>query len=510
MCPQASHPENSPPSTTAQLSRLLLIGAISTVILTGTESLISQAAQASPVVSNQTTEIITPLETEFSLKAKPDLDAALASDAAIAHPAIADSAVLEAFTNGADYQSLDVQPLEENVAIAPVPPASEAIATQTLAPRPNTLRPNTRSVSTPIPPFVPASTGARSINSSDNAAIETHIAEVQSTSPASSKSNLLGVPIVRMQAAYILQDGDSSARLRATGTYAATPNLLFGATLDLTTGNGFSDSENTTFDLNELYVTLSPESLPSLHFTAGIVDLTSYFDRNSFAKDSVTHFFNSVFQTNPALAATGIGSRPAALVNWDITDDLNVKAAGFSSSRDFGSLAIDGFAGEVGARFGNLVVRGTYSTDRDAGQNDGFREVFQFNRGNDRFGLRSGDREEAFGVNAELFIPELKLGLFGRYGHYQNLALDRGGETYSFGLNLLDVFMADDRLGLAYGQQLSNSGLRHRGDKTPDVLEAFYDFRLSSNLRAGVMVQERNGFSDTVLGLRIRADFDVK
>ena len=506
MCPQASHPENSPPSTTAQLSRLLLIGAISTVILTGTESLISQAAQASPVVSNQTTKIITPLETEFSLKTEPDLDVALASDAAIAHPAIADSVVLEAFTNATDYQSLDVQPLEENVAVAPVPPASEAIVTQTL-PAP---RPNTRAASTSIPPFVPASTEARSRHLPDNAATETHIAEVQSTSPASSKSNLLGVPIVRTQAAYILQDGDSSARLRATGTYAATPNLLLGATLDLTTGNSFSDSEKTTFDLNELYVTLSPESLPSLHFTAGMVDLTSYFDRNSFAKDSVTHFFNSVFQTNPALAATGIGSRPAALVNWDITDDLNVKAAGFSSSRDFGSLAIDGFAGEVGARFGNLVVRGTYSTDRDAGQNDGFREIFQFDRGNDRFGLRSGDREEAFGVNAELFIPELKLGLFGRYGHYRNLALDRGGETYSFGLNLLDVLMADDRLGLAYGQQLSNSGLRHRGDKTPDVLEAFYDFRLSSNLRVGVMVQERNGFSDTVLGLRIRADFDVK
>ena len=510
MYPQASHTGSIIPAATAQISHLLLVSAISTLILAGTESLISQAA-ASPLTASQTvnqpTEVITPLTTEFSLKAEPDLDADRA-DAAIAHPGIPDHAALNAFAVAAEYQTMPVQPIafqiEENIAAKPTSLASEAIANQTA----------------PHPAIDGLSNDTHHLSVNNRAGAEAsappqQVAEVQSVPPRGesnrhSESSQLGVPIVRAQAAYILQDGNSSERLRATGIYAATPNLLFGATLDLTEGNGFNDSENATFDLNELYVTVSPQSLPNLHFTAGMVDLTSYFDRNSFAKDSVTHFFNSVFQTNPALAATGIGSRPAALVNWDLTDDLNVKAAGFSSSRDFGNLAIDGFAGEVGARFGNFVVRGTYTTDRDAGQNDGFREIFQFNRGNDRFGLRSGDREEAFGVNAELFIPELKLGLFGRYGHYQNLALDRGGETYSFGLNLLDLLMADDRLGLAYGMQLSNSNLRQRGDRIPDVLEAFYDFRLLPNLRAGVMVQERNGFSDSVLGLRIRADFDVK
>jgi hypothetical protein len=115
------------------------------------------------------------------------------------------------------------------------------------------------------------------------------------------------------------------------------------------------------------------------------------------------------------------------------------------------------------------------------------------------------------GINAEVFIPELNLGLFGRYGHYENLAIDRGGNTYSFGLNFLDLFTPDDRLGLAYGRQLSNDDLRQdRGNKIPDVLELFYDFRLSSNLRAAVTVQERDGFSDTVLGIRVRADFDIK
>ncbi|HEY9644281.1 MAG TPA: carbohydrate porin, partial [Coleofasciculaceae cyanobacterium] len=252
-------------------------------------------------------------------------------------------------------------------------------------------------------------------------------------------------------------------------------------------------------------------TLPNLRFTAGMIDLTSYFDRNSFAKDVVTQFFNPVFQTNPALADAGIGSRPGALVSWDVTDNLNVRAAAFSSSRDLGDFAIDGFAGEVGLRLGNFIVRGTYSTDRDAGQQDGFQEIFQISRGNNSFGLQSGDREEALGINAEWFIPELNLGLFGRYGHYENLAIDSGANTYSFGLNLLDLFMPNDRLGLAYGRQLSNDELRQdQGNKIPDVLELFYDFRVTPNVRAGVTVQERDGFSDTVLGIRVRADFDIK
>ncbi|HEY9627144.1 MAG TPA: hypothetical protein V6C84_07570 [Coleofasciculaceae cyanobacterium] len=341
---------------------------------------------------------------------------------------------------------------------------------------------------------------------------EAELADIRDVAPTEvTKTSLVGEPLVRVQSAYVLQDGQSSGRIRATGLYVVTPNLLFGATLDLTAGEGFSDSNDVNLDLNELYFTLSPDSLANLRITAGMIDLTSYFDRNSFAKDSVTHFFNPVFQTNPALAATGIGSRPGALVNWDVTDILNFKAAAFSSSRNLGDFAFDGFAGEVGLRLGNLVVRGTYSRDRDAGQQDGFREIFQFSRGDNSFGLESGDEEEAFGINAEMFIPELNLGLFGRYGHYQNLELDRGGNTYSFGINLLDLFMLDDRLGLAYGRLLSNDTLRQdRGDSIPDVLELFYDVRLASNLRAGATFQQRDGFSDTVLGLRIRADFDLK
>jgi hypothetical protein len=323
-------------------------------------------------------------------------------------------------------------------------------------------------------------------------------------------SRLLGGPVVLVQGVYVFQGNESSGRGRVTGAYAITPNLLVGATVDVTGGDAFSDSPNDGIDLNELYFAVSPPSYSNLRLVVGMVDLTGYFDRNSFAKDAATQFLNPVFQTNPALSAVGIGSRPAVLLNWSILDNLEIKAAGFSSDRNLGNFALDGFAGEVDLRFGNFIVRGTYATDRDRGHDDGFREIYQISRGNDRFGLRSNDREQAYGLNAELFIPEIKLGLFGRYGWYENLDLDRGGQTYSVGLNFLDLFKQNDRLGLAYGRELSNNNLRQeRDDKFPDVWELFYDLPITRNLRIGATLQSREQFSETIAGFRIRADFDV-
>gem|GEM_PF-924431 len=322
-------------------------------------------------------------------------------------------------------------------------------------------------------------------------------------------SEVLGVPSVQLQGVFKQEGSDTSARARIRGFYPVTPNAGFGAELDLTTGRGFSDSQTTGLNFNELYFAGSLPSLPTLRFVVGLMDLTSYFDRNSFAKDGATHFFNSVFQTNPALAAAGIASRPGALVNWSVTDDIDVKAATFSSTRNLGDFHLDAFAGEVGVRFGTAIIRGTYVSSRDAGQRSGFREIFDIPRAG-RLGPHADDREEAYGINGEFYIPSLKLGLFGRYGHYTDLNLDASGTTYSAGLNFLDVFMPSDRLGLGYGRQLSNEDLRRaRGDKNPDVLELFYDFRITPNLRAAVMVQERNEFSETVLGFRVRTDFDI-
>ncbi|MDX2229599.1 MAG: hypothetical protein NW220_08170 [Leptolyngbyaceae cyanobacterium bins.349] len=324
------------------------------------------------------------------------------------------------------------------------------------------------------------------------------------------RSTALNQPELRFQGAYILQGGEGSGRARVTGTLPLTPNLLFGGTLDFVEGQAFVDSRNEGINLNELYLAASMPDAPNLRVAIGQLDLTSYFDRNSFAKDGASMFFNPVFQTNPALAATGIGSRQAALLNWSITDFAEAKAAVFSSSRDVSDFSVDGFAGELGLRFGNFIVRGTYATNRDGGQRDGFREIFQVDRGNGRTGLLRGDREEAFGVNAEIFFPEIKMGFFGRYGQYTNRGVDRSANTYNVGLTFLDLFAKNDRLGVAYGQQLSNANLRRRaGDRLPDAFEVFYDFAVLPNLRLGFSFQAADNFSETILGVRVKTDFNM-
>jgi hypothetical protein len=187
------------------------------------------------------------------------------------------------------------------------------------------------------------------------------------------RSTALTPPNFTLQGVYLYQGDQTSARARLTTLYPLTPRVQFGATFDVSTGNAFTDTPNDGFNVTELYLATSLGDIPNLRFVVGQLDLTSYFDRNSFAKDGATHFFNSVFQTNPALSATGISSRPGLLVNWSLTDNIEAKAAAFSSSRGLSDFALDGFAGELGIRYGNLIVRGTYATDRDSGNKDGSR-----------------------------------------------------------------------------------------------------------------------------------------
>lgn len=331
----------------------------------------------------------------------------------------------------------------------------------------------------------------------------------QPPNPArSAPGGTVSEPSVKLQGVYVTQK-ETSARARVAAIYPLTPQAVFGATVDLVSnGSNFADSRNEGVNINELYFATSLAGLPNLRFVVGQMDLTSYFDRNSFAKDGASQFFNPVFQTNPALSATGISSRPGLLVNWSVTDNIDAKAAVFSSSDRLSNFSLDGFAGEIGIRYGNAIIRGTYATDKDSGNRDSFPEAFSIARGNNRFGLLTNDREEAYGLNAEVFIPNMKLGIFGRYGKYENRDLGKGADTYVLGASLLDLFTPDDRLGLAYGRSLSNESLR-RNTSQPDVVELFYDFPFLPNLRLGFTVQGRDGFDETVLGIRIKSEFDV-
>ena len=116
----------------------------------------------------------------------------------------------------------------------------------------------------------------------------------------------------------------------------------------------------------------------------------------------------------------------------------------------------------------------------------------------------------AYGINAEYFIPEISLGLFGRYGYYENTDLDEDGDAFNFGVNVYDLFLESDRLGVGYGQALSNDQLRQdNDDDIPSVLEVFYDFRLLPGLRVGVSYQSLNEFSESIAGFRVRGDFNL-
>ena len=366
-------------------------------------------------------------------------------------------------------------------------------------------------------PFPPASSSdAATLSDASTPSNTTPIAPASSSETAPTAATLstrrrpLTPPSLQIHGVYIYQGGESSARVRFTGLYPITPNVQAGGSIDVTTGNGglFNEENSSGVSVNELYVTASLPSMPNLRFVIGQIDLTSYFDRNSFAKDGETQFFNPIFQTNPALTAVGIGSRAGALVNWSATDDLEIKAAAFSSARSISEFALDGFAGEIGLRLAdNFVVRGTYATGRDNGANTGFREIYSIQNGR---GLRENDREEAYGVNAELFIPQLSMGLFGRYGHYRNLDIDLGGNTYVFGVSFLDLFTPNDRLGIGYGRGLSNDRLRQDlGNRLSDVGEIFYDFEVVPHLRLGFTLQALNNFSETIAGVRIRTVFNL-
>jgi hypothetical protein len=295
-------------------------------------------------------------------------------------------------------------------------------------------------------------------------------------------------PNLNIQGLYVLQGDNSSARARISGDAFLTPNLLVGGALDLVTGPDLTNRDGV--QLTELYLATSVPGAPGLRFRLGQLDLTSYFDRNSFSKDISRDFFNAVFQTNPALiaGANATASRPGGLVQWAVTDDITLNAAVFSSAANITDFALDGFAGEVAFRTGDLILRGTFVTSRDT--------EFQ----------NTGGRLDAYGVNAEWFIPQANLGLFGRYGQMNNSGSGFSGDSFSLGLNLFDVFMEDDRLGLGYGRNLSTAAVNGR---TPDALELFYDFELMPSLRLGFTFQQRDQFQESFAGFRIRSDFNL-
>jgi len=283
--------------------------------------------------------------------------------------------------------------------------------------------------------------------------------------------------------------------------YTLGSNTILGLDMDFIAGSLFGPGG---VDVRQLFIAQSIPGFENLRFLAGKLDLTAAFDRNSFAKDNLTHFFNFNFGTNPALVAGGLGAKPAFLADWLITDNFSVKLAPFASQFVGDLFQFDSLAGEVAVRFEeNYVARFTFVTGRDTGIST-FRE-------NDRLfrPILPGDRVTAFGFNGEAFFPEIRLGAFFRYGYYRSEVTQVDADFFSLGVNLLDIFRAGDRLGVGYARALSNANLLLPGENTPDVVEVFYDLNVRERLRVGISAQAQDGFSRGVFGVRARLDFPI-
>ncbi|MDV3348495.1 hypothetical protein QGP82_07335 [Leptothoe sp. LEGE 181152] len=330
-------------------------------------------------------------------------------------------------------------------------------------------------------------------------------------SPSRSNSGLIDNPFApdfSFQGTSIVGNEEFSGRARINATYPISQNLLIGGSVEAVNGTAFVDSSDEGARLNELYLAASLPSSPNLRLIAGQLDFSSYFDRNSFAKDGATQFFNGAFQTSPAIGSSLGNSNLGALINWSVNDNLDLRAAAFSSDRDLSDFNFDSYAGEVAYRSGNVIVRGTYVSGRDGGADTGFQNSFLIDRGNGQTGILPGDREVSYGINGEVYFPEANLGLFGRYGIYENQTLDLSGETFSLGVTLFDLLSDNDRLGVAYGQTVSNDSLQEiEGSVSPEVFEVFYDFEPVDEFRVGASIQQTNGFSDTVFQFRLGYDF---
>lgn len=370
------------------------------------------------------------------------------------------------------------------------PPPAQPLSVIPAASQPVPLLPGTQPLAPTaalnpwaLPPTMPGPNGQSLQESVQTAASTTATPLVVADTQAP-----LTRPTLDLQGLYILQNSRSSARARLNGSTFLTPNLMVGGTLDVVTGPDLTNSDGV--QITELYLATAIPNAPGLRFRLGQLDLTSYFDRNSFAKDNARDFFNPTFNTNPALIAGAnvTASRIGGLVQWAINDDITLSASAFSSAPGLSDFALDGFASEISFRTGNLILRGTYITSKDT--------EFQGTQ----------DRLNAYGINAEWFIPEADIGFFGRYGRLNNTNTGLAADTYSLGMTALDLFMDNDRLGLAYGRNLSTASVR---GLTPDALEVFYDFEVIPNVRIGFTFQQLNQFTESVAGFRIQSGLDL-
>jgi hypothetical protein len=296
--------------------------------------------------------------------------------------------------------------------------------------------------------------------------------------------------------AYALASADLffTAKLAQYTSFFADVVALSGAPPDreipsLTLLNGYTARLVNQNELNLREAWLRTELFGQrLALTAGRLDLTNYFDRNTVSNDETTQFISDALVNNQmlGLAANGTGF----VADYDPKNPLSFRIGVQQSNPDATSLSDSLYSlAEVGYTMTPFnLPEGHY------------RVWFRANNGD-------VDSRRAVGVSIDQKVTPI-VTLFGRYGT-QKLPGDRdhyasGGVSFANGW----VFNPRDTWGIGYAQMDLASGDAEK------LTEWYYNLRLTERLRLSFSLQHvfdepdsQSKFGYLLPGIRLQAAF---
>lgn len=296
--------------------------------------------------------------------------------------------------------------------------------------------------------------------------------------------------------AYALASADLlfTAKLAQYTTFFADVVALTGAPPDrqipsLTLLNGYTARLQQQNQLNLREAWLRTAFFKErLALTAGYLDLTNYFDRNTVANDETTQFISDALVNNQmlGLSSNGVGFA----LEYDPKKIFTFRFGLQQSNPDAESLSDSIYTlAEVGATVTPLgLPEGHY------------RLWYRANNG-------EVDSKHAAGFSIDQKLTPV-VSAFGRYGS-QDLSIDRD-HFFSVGLGFATgmVFNPQDTWGIGYAQMDLAAGDKEH------IAEGYYNFELTQRLRLSLSLQHvlntpgtESKFGYLLPGVRLQATF---
>jgi hypothetical protein len=296
--------------------------------------------------------------------------------------------------------------------------------------------------------------------------------------------------------AYALASADLffAAKLAQYTSFFADVVALSGAPPDreipaLTLLNGYTARLVNQNELNLREAWLRTELFSQrLAITAGRLDLTNYFDRNTAANDETTQFLSDALVNNQMLGLVANGT--GFVADYDPKNAFNFRIGVQQSNPDATSLSDSLYSlAEVG-----------YTATPFSLPEGHYRVWFRANNGD----VAS---KRAVGVSLDQKLTPI-VTLFGRYGT-QRVPGDRD-QYSSVGLSFATGFVLNplDTWGVGYAQMDLASGDREK------LTEGYYNLHLTDRLRLSFMLQHvfdypgtESRFGYLLPGVRLQAAF---